>query len=301
MTVHNAFEDLASIADVDRHTVTVVVIAVISVLAIGLAAATVAETVQPGAGGDGGYDGGLIDVTLPEDGGGVPAGVARIVLVLLGGGVVGILAYLRSNGNKTAEIVAYLLGFAVLVFLFVQVVALLFDLGDLPLFGSGLPGFGESAGETATTAVSTMVVLLGIFGLLILGVAIAFRQSDEPNQAETEPDSQQSTDQPQIEAVGQIAGRAADRIEQREPRDEVIDNEVYRAWEEMTERLDPPDDESTTPREFARAAAQTGLSDEDVTELTELFEDVRYGGYSPTTEREERAVDVLRRIERSYR
>ncbi|MEF8938060.1 MAG: DUF4129 domain-containing protein, partial [Halovenus sp.] len=68
-----------------------------------------------------------------------------------------------------------------------------------------------------------------------------------------------------------------------------------------TERLDLPDDESTTPREFARAAAQTGLSDEDVTELTELFEDVRYGGYSPTTEREERAVDVLRRIERSYR
>jgi hypothetical protein len=301
VTVHNAFEYLASIPDVDRHTVTVVAIAVISVLAIGLAAATVAETVQPGAGGDGGYDGGFVDVTPPEDGGGVPAGVARVLLVLLGAGVVGILAYLLANGNRTAEVVAYLLGFAILGFLFVQIVALLFDLGDIPLFGSGLPGFGESAGETATTAVSTMVVLLGIFGLLILGVGIAFRRSDEASGDETDADSRQSTDQQPTEAVGQIAGLAADRIERREPGDEVIDNEVYRAWEEMTDRLDVPNDESTTPREFARAAAQAGLSAEDVSELTELFEDVRYGGYSPTTEREERAVDVLRRIEQSYR
>ena len=298
--MHNAFEDLAFIPCVDRHTVTVVVIAVISVLAIGLAAATVAETVQPGAGGDGGYDGGFVDVNLPEDGEGVPAGVARILLVLLGVGVVGILAYLLSNGNRTAEVVAYLLGFAVLVFLLVQFVALLFDLGDIPLFGSGLPGFGESAGETATTAVSTMVVLLGIFGLLILGAGIAFRRSDEATVDETADDSPRSTDRP-TRAVGQIAGRAADRIERGEPGDEVIDNEVYRAWEEMTDRLDVPNDESTTPREFARVAAQAGLSDTDVSELTELFEDVRYGGYSPTTDREERAVDVLRRIEQSYR
>jgi hypothetical protein len=285
---------------VDRHTVTVVVVAVISVLAIGLAAATVAETVQPGAGGDGGYDGGLIDVTLPEDGEGVPAGVARVLLVLLGAGVVGILAYLLSNGNRTAGVLAYLLGFAVLVFLFVQIVALLFDLGDIPLFGSGLPGFGESAGETATTALSTMVVLLGIFGLLILGVGVAFRRSDAANDAEGDTDSQQTTDRPSTEAVGQIAGQTADRIERRDPCDEEIDNEVYRAWEQMTGRLDLPTDESTTPREFARAAAEAGLSDDDVAELTELFEDVRYGGYSPTTDREQRAVDVLRRIEQSY-
>jgi hypothetical protein len=38
----------------------------------------------------------------------------------------------------------------------------------------------------------------------------------------------------------------------------------------------------------------------DVAELTRLFETIRYGGATPTEERERRAVEALRRIESTY-
>jgi hypothetical protein len=42
------------------------------------------------------------------------------------------------------------------------------------------------------------------------------------------------------------------------------------------------------------------MAPDDVRELTRLFERVRYGGESATAAREERAVQVLRRIESTY-
>jgi hypothetical protein len=68
----------------------------------------------------------------------------------------------------------------------------------------------------------------------------------------------------------------------------------------MTAQLDVEGPESTTPREFQAAAVEAGMGPEDVRELTHLFEDVRYGGYSPTADREQRALAVLRRIEEKY-
>jgi hypothetical protein len=97
--------------------------------------------------------------------------------------------------------------------------------------------------------------------------------------------------------LGRVAGRAADRIEEGGT---DVENEVYRAWREMTRPLDVERPESSTPAEFATAATDAGVSRDDVDELTELFEQVRYGGYDPDAERESRAVDALRRIETQY-
>ncbi|PSQ15665.1 hypothetical protein BRD00_13465 [Halobacteriales archaeon QS_8_69_26] len=97
-------------------------------------------------------------------------------------------------------------------------------------------------------------------------------------------------------AVGRAAGRAADRIEESED----LENEVYRAWVEMTRHLDVEHPESSTPAEFARAATEAGMDEEDVEELTWLFEEVRYGGRTATEERESRAIEALRRIESTY-
>jgi len=97
-------------------------------------------------------------------------------------------------------------------------------------------------------------------------------------------------------AVGRAAGRAADRIEDSEG----VGNGVYRAWVEMTRHLDVEHPESSTPSEFAAAAAEAGLDGDDVEELTWLFEEVRYGGREATADRESRAVEALRRIESAY-
>jgi hypothetical protein len=77
-------------------------------------------------------------------------------------------------------------------------------------------------------------------------------------------------------------------------------NEIYRAWLEMTRHLAVDRPRSSTPTEFAEAAVDAGMAREDVRELTDLFELVRYGGEAPTPDRVDRARDALRRIERTY-
>lgn len=289
----------------DRQTGTVIVIAAVSILSVGLAAATLSETVQPGEGGDSGSDGGFIDLDLPEDREVIPTALARIILVGLVLTAATAALYMVRHGRRTGEIVAFLLGFAVVFWLFVQLVAVVLDAGDIPLFGSGLPGVGDSAGETATTAVSALLVVIAVVGILAVAIGLAIRQSsdsstdtgeDEQSDRRVVPD--QSS---QSESIGQIAGQTADRIEHSQVSDATVDNEIYRAWEEMTRQLDVPDEDATTPREFARVATEAGLSSRDVAELTELFEDIRYGGRTATDEREQRAVAILRRIEQTDR
>ncbi|QLH76775.1 DUF4129 domain-containing protein [Halosimplex rubrum] len=98
-----------------------------------------------------------------------------------------------------------------------------------------------------------------------------------------------------LSAVGRAAGAAADRIDA----DADVDNEVYRAWDEMRALVDPPDPETTAPAEFADAAVAAGMDPDDVAELTELFAEVRYGGRDPA-DRADRAVAAMRRIEAAY-
>jgi hypothetical protein len=67
----------------------------------------------------------------------------------------------------------------------------------------------------------------------------------------------------------------------------------------MTSLLDVPNPDSATPGEVADAAVAAGLSEDDVSELTRLSEDVRYGERDAAT-REELAVSVFRSVEESY-
>ncbi|ACV11351.1 hypothetical protein Huta_1175 [Halorhabdus utahensis DSM 12940] len=102
-------------------------------------------------------------------------------------------------------------------------------------------------------------------------------------------------DEPDLQAVGEAAGNAADRIESRAD----VDNEVYRAWREMVRHLPVSDPETTTPEEFEATAVAAGMRPDDVAELTRLFAEVRYGERDPDG-REERALDALRRIEAAH-
>lgn len=95
-----------------------------------------------------------------------------------------------------------------------------------------------------------------------------------------------------LAGVADAAGKAADRIES----EAEVDNEVYRAWREMTEYLDVDAPASSTPGEFAEAAIAEGLDPDRVAALTDVFERVRYGDAEPERY-EEDAVSALRAIE----
>jgi hypothetical protein len=165
--------------------------------------------------------------------------------------------------------------------------------------GGGQAG-GEAGGQAATQFLSPSVVLAAILVLAVVFVALVYRASDDDAADDDDPvevlEQPEPDDEEALAAVGAAAGDAADRIEDAAD----VENEVYRAWRDMTEHVNVPDPETSTPREFASAARDAGMDESHVTTLTDLFRDVRYGGADATEDREERALDALRAIEERY-
>jgi hypothetical protein len=159
---------------------------------------------------------------------------------------------------------------------------------------------GEAGAFISSNPLLTAIIVAVAVGLL---VALVLLYSEEarnlvgasPSDAE-ESDFKEQYDAQALRMMGEAAGEAADRIDQSGD----ADNEVYRAWREMTEHIEVDRPESSTPGEFAAAAIETGMEPGDVEALTDVFEEVRYGGLPPTSEAESRAIDALRGIERSY-
>jgi hypothetical protein len=154
---------------------------------------------------------------------------------------------------------------------------------------------GLGPGSGGGLAVTTPTLLVG--GLVVLTL-VFFTASlflfAEDDDEKSQPEYGFEDERP--EAIGRIAGEVADEIES----DEEPDNEVYRAWAKMAAELDVDDPDRSTPTEFADAAREAGLDPADVRKLTALFEEVRYGTADATSERERRALAALRRIERRY-
>ncbi|PSQ18372.1 hypothetical protein BRD02_00945 [Halobacteriales archaeon QS_8_69_73] len=161
------------------------------------------------------------------------------------------------------------------------------DEGLLPAGGGGSGG--------AAGAVSSSTPLIALFvavAVAVVLVALLATGSDEQAADETSDPDENKGEEPAA-AVGRVAAAAADRIADG---DADAENEVYRAWRRMTERLDVASPETTTPREFRQAAVEAGMDREDVAALTRLFESVRYGDREPTDDRERRAVETFRRL-----
>lgn len=152
-------------------------------------------------------------------------------------------------------------------------------------------GGGGGLGELPIAPEFIAVAVLGLIGVAAFAFVKSTRGDElvEPELEDEEPDIDP-------EAFARAAGRAADRIQKAHA---SVDNAVYRAWLEMTQLLAMPKPETSTPRDFAEAAVEAGLAEEDVEELTELFVEVRYGGQSADT-REDRAIEILRNIEETY-
>lgn len=166
-------------------------------------------------------------------------------------------------------------------------------------------GAGESGGSGAGADDGTqdlplaVVAVVAVLAVAAVGAVLVTRGDsgeDDPFEALEDGDDEVEDELVDVDEFAAAAGRAADRIEDTDD----VDNEIYRAWVEMTAYLDVPHPESSTPGEFAVAAVDAGIDREDVRELTDLFERVRYGHTAATSEREDRALDALRRIEAQY-
>ncbi|WP_246308284.1 DUF4129 domain-containing protein [Halosimplex rubrum] len=169
----------------------------------------------------------------------------------------------------------------------------------------GGPGLGNrsvtSAANASSSPVASMDVppaaILGVFGVVLVATAaVLFRASGDQAITTMEEEAADEGEGADVMDLAQAAGRAADRLEEHNA---DVDNEVYRAWWEMTSMLDVPNPDSATPGEFAEAAVDVGLGEDDVQELTRLFEEVRYGKRDAGS-REDLAIDVFRNIEAEY-
>lgn len=161
-----------------------------------------------------------------------------------------------------------------------------------PSDGGGMIG---SAGETVVPVSSVPPWALGVLigGVLLGAGVLLYRATGEDEVVVPEEDAD---DEPELDQFAEAAGRAADRIEEH---NEDVDNSVYRAWLEMTSLLDVEQPDTYSAGEFADEAIALGMAEDDVSELTRLFNEVRYGGKDAAS-REDRAIDVLRNIESSY-
>lgn len=289
------------------------VAAVAAIVAIALAAATVRSPLETGgSGGTGGGDGSGSGTGQPPPA--EPSGSAEIppILEYLLYIVIALLAivvvwYLLANRREAVKLIAI----GLLVALVTAVLAYgLMNASDLLLSSNvtpqepgnesaGLPGDGDEPGggdDGSSMPTSPLLVVLALLAAVFVGGVLLSRDSGGTGEL-SKPDTVAPTAADTgAAAVGSAAGRAADRIDEGT----AADNEVYRAWQEMTTLLEVERPDSSTPREFADAAVDAGLERDHVEELTRLFEDVRYGDVETTAAMEERAVSVLRRIETEY-
>ncbi len=282
-----------------------VVLAALAVLAVAFAAATLDSTVttQPsGPDGPGSGEGSGTGGLAPPESGDSPGTTLQIpflseLLVLIAVlTALAILAYLYLHWRSVLRVVvglAVLLGLLTLLAQFLSVQATP-PATSLPAPIDGSPAGGGGGGESTQPSPFPLLATF-VFGVVLVGSLTALVRGRSESSGET-TSAPETTDGVDAAAVGRAAGQAADTLEATED----VENEVYRAWREMTELLDVDDPETSTPTEFADAAIDAGMGRADVRELTRLFRTVRYGTVEPDEDHERRAIDVLRRIEARY-
>ena len=289
-----------------RDTLRNTVLALLGVVAIALTARTLPTARQQrrrGAGGSGAAGSG--------DGGGLPGQsgeplpqlleipfLAELFTVLGILFVLVVLVALFRHWRRFFRVAVAVLAISFVLAVLLQGAPL--DLSPQPASSAATPVENVSAGgggsETGTADGPSLlsVVLLLAAGVAVLGTALAASRRSDDSEDSASADAESAGNS--ATALGRAAGRAADRIEETT----TLDNEVYRAFREMTTHLDVSDPETTTAREFERAAVEAGMRRDDVAALTDLFERARYDEYSVDAGDEQRAVELLRRIEERY-
>ncbi|MFB6296856.1 MAG: DUF4129 domain-containing protein [Halobacteriales archaeon] len=291
----------------DRRTVEIIVVALIAVAVVSIAASTLDSTTETSDGtGLGGTNGsgssilpGLSPNTSASIGGPNPPGWLLSLISVIG--IISALWYMWNEPLETLRILVLMtVIFVGLVWLARVLSNVLGEAGGDS--GGGLLGDGigirsdgaTSASDPTLPAASVELLVLVVLGIALVGVVLRLSENPASRDAVEEPGEASEGGEPG--SIGRAAGEAADRIDA----DAAVDNEIYRAWVEMTDLLDVEHPDTSTPEDFADAAVDAGMRPADVEELTDLFRTVRYGPEGATPGREQRAVEALRRIESTY-
>ena len=297
----------------------------VCVLALGLAAATISNPSTPGVGGGGpahGVSGGQAGGQNASQSGGQNASSAGATGLVPQtcvpplttwqfrvGALLAAAAALLLVGRRYGAVRAGAFGFVfgapalVLYVVLTRCGATASVAGMRPLAPPNFSSAPASATNATGTGGSGASSVPPIFGVLVVAVLLAvvaivvFRGSDDTDAAMGADGDDESTGAGALGDVGRAAGEAADRLGRG---DGDIGNEVYRAWREMTTHLDVANPEASTPAEFAAAAREAGMDPAHVTVLTDLFNEVRYGGQEADEARVRRAREALREIEAAY-
>lgn len=167
--------------------------------------------------------------------------------------------------------------------------------GDESPPGISLPGIGVTVPIPVWTLPAWLrTVLVAVGALLALAIVVRSLRGADRTEHLDSVDRAAAAD-PET-AVADAAGQAAERL--LADADASVENEVYRAWREMTRAVDVDAPASSTPRDFADAAVAKGLDPDDVETLTTLFEEVRYGGARVTDQHREAVATALESVER---
>ena len=279
--------------------------ALVGIVAVALAAATITSTIEPGGPGDGSVGSGDAPVYTPPPAesaaasDGIPPFLEYLLLAVVTLLALALAWYLIAHRREFVKTLVALLAVLAAVIVLLALTQW-FDPGDVanvtaaePAESATLPGGGSNDGETGSIPFSSVLVLLLVVTTIFAGALLVSRSDAERDVgADREPEAASED----AAGIATVAGRAADRIAASDD----VDNEVYRAWREMTRHLEVDRPETSTPGEFAAAAVETGMEREHVDDLTRLFEAVRYGHRETTLEVEARAISILRTIEAAY-
>lgn len=309
----------------DRSTA--IIVALVGILILTAAAASIAD---PAATGDGfgvpehwsgeqpdpdDTDDGLIDRGSGEGIGGIiPGGETlcfpilfqwEVQLFIIGSLLLGgLLLWWRTGLLPTIAVLTAIVPMGVAVFLAIRASCRTSGQDEFAMGIGGMVLGEDNGNETSGGAVEiatdpiVMLLILAAVGLLAIGIVVL--REDVPRDASFGFGAAREEEEEDRIELARIAGEAAERLKDRTVDDAGLENEIYRAWVEMTDQLEVDDPDTSTPGEFAIEAIETGMDAEDVHDLTELFEMVRYGGESPTEAREQEAIEILTRIETSY-
>jgi len=269
---------------VDRRTVEIIVVALVAVAVVSIAASTLDSTTATsdgtGLGGTNGSGGSILPGASPNtsasiDGPSPPRWLLSLLSVI---GVVGALWYMWKEPLETVKIMV------LMTVVFVGLVWLARILSDLlgeagGNSGGGLLGDGlgirsdgiTSASDPTLPAASVELLVLVVLGAALVGVVL--RLSENASSRDALEERGEAEEGSQAGSIGRAAGDAADRIDA----DAAVDNEIYRAWVEMTDLLEVAHPDTSTPEDFADAAVDAGMRRGEVEERTDLFRRVRDG------------------------
>lgn len=224
-------------------------------------------------------------------------GVLAVVGALVG--VVGlILGLLNWDREQFRQVLLAYGGKALGLLLVGLFIWLLFDQFSLSIGGgsTGVGGDGDSEGAGAVSDATGMelpaILGIAVVAAVIIGALVLVQRSggDEEEAPPAAPDAAEA-DGPPTPAVEDVSatpgasavGRAA------------ADNEVYRAWLALADAAGA-NARRDTPDEVVDRAVDSGVEADAATEITSLFERVRYGDTEPDEQLERRARRARERL-----